>query len=118
MDEEVIFEGDTETRMVSALLTSKDMTEAAKRAGVSRTTLYKYLKRPDFLERLERERVEIHAMVRATITEELAQGAYEAVEALRGLCAGGLFIDYPSQIKAAEKLLEVAGGYGLIVPKE
>ena len=36
-------------RAVEALLTNPDVTQAAKAAGVSRNTLYRWMKEPDFM---------------------------------------------------------------------
>lgn len=110
--------GDTDTRVCAALLVAKDVTEAARLAGVSRPTVYTRLKDPDFMERLERERAALLEDVRGVISSELAIAARDALDALASIAKGeptpGFmgFDEYPTatdRIKASEALLRFYG---------
>lgn len=66
-------------KSLAALLTEKDLRSAAAKAGVSETTLWRWLKEDDFLaeyRRLRRDAVEQAAA-------QLQQASSEAVETLR-----------------------------------
>lgn len=89
-----------------ALLACTTVTEAAKVAGVSRQTVYEYLRKPGFREGLEAERQAALDAVRADLTAANA----DAIEALRRTVNDyGLFGPTPAErIEAARLLLVVS----------
>lgn len=106
--------GDTDTRVCAALLIAKDITEAARLAGVTRPTVYARLKDPAFMERLERERAALLEDVRGAISDALAEAARDALDALASIARGEPtpsfigFDEYPSaadRIRAASEIL-------------
>lgn len=106
--------GDIDSRITTALLISKDITEAADLAGVSRQTVYNKLKRPEFAERLEHERTAVALAVRGEIGEAVSNATYEAIGALVEIARGGgsggwMGLETPTaadRIKAALAILD------------
>lgn len=93
----------TQERAIAALLTSPNHDDAAKAAGVSASTLTRWLRIPEFMEayRLARRQVVEFAI---TKTQEAS------TEAVRTLCEA-MRADRPSdRIRAAEIILRMAVG--------
>lgn len=71
--------------MIAALVSCPSKAEAARVAGVARSTIYARLKDPLFCEAYEAVRAECMAEAVVSAREGLALGASEAVEALRSI---------------------------------
>ena len=64
-----------------ALVTADTYSEGAKRAGISRKTLYKWLKKPEFKAEFERRRDEVASEALGMLSQSMTK----AVETLVGL---------------------------------
>ena len=112
---EPVLEGDIDTRICTALLLSKDLKAASERADVSRTTIYKRLKDPEFVARLEAERAAVHDAVRGSVADALTGASIEALTALVSIargegCGGWMGLEMPDatdRIKAAHEILDL-----------
>ena len=99
-----------DSRIITALITSRDVTEAAKRAGVSRTTVYNKLHDKAFAEALDAERRALSEIMRERIADAVEEGARDAIAALRRIAQGeehALFDRTPDacRMQAADRLL-------------
>ena len=89
-------------KILQALTTSKDISEASKIAGVSRKTIYSYLKDEDFvLAYRNMKRIQFRE-----ISEKIAHGANIATEFLLTLLYD-INAPYHAKMQASVKLLEL-----------
>src|SRR5438552_12236380 len=90
--------------VISALLTERTQLDAAKKAGVGQTTLYRWLARPDFQESYRTARM---AIVEGAVGRlcGLSSAAVEALE--RNLSCG----QAGAEIRAATAILEHLKGF-------
>jgi len=72
---------DRQLKAIPHIVSSPTYTEGCKRAKINKTTLYKWLKEPEFKAELDRQRDEIAAEAFAVLTQSLTK----AVERLVGL---------------------------------
>ena len=68
-------------KAIPALITAPTYSTGAKKAGISRKTLYKWLKTPEFKQEFDRQRDEVAAEALGM----LSQGLTKAVDTLVGL---------------------------------
>ena len=68
-------------KAIPFIVSSSTYTEGCQKAQINKTTLYKWLKQPEFKAELDRQRDEITAEAFNTLTQSLTK----AVEALTGL---------------------------------
>ena len=68
-------------KAIPFIVSSSTYTEGCQKAQINKTTLYKWLKQPEFKAELDRQRDEITAEAFNTLTQNLTK----AVEALTGL---------------------------------
>ena len=72
---------DRQLKAIPHKVSSPTYTEGCKKAKINKTTLYKWLKEPEFKAELDRQRDEIAAEAFGVLSQSLTQ----AVEALAGL---------------------------------
>ena len=101
-----------EDAIIRGLLTSSTLSEAARAAGVSRSTIYDRLKDPGFAERYEVERSRVEEMVREKVAEAATEATLSAIAALRTYTEGsGLMVSDTARIRASEALLGFYGAF-------
>ncbi len=101
-----------EDAIIRGLLTSSTLSEAARAAGVSRSTIYDRLKDPEFAERYEGERARVEEMVREKVAEAATEATLSAIAALRAYTEGsGLMVSDTARIRASEALLGFYGAF-------
>ena len=93
-----------DSRIIAALVTCPTKAEAARVAGVSRSTLYERMRDPVFSDAYEAARLECVAGAMADSREALALGASEAVEALRAIVSDP-FASGSDRVRAATEIL-------------
>ena len=94
---------DRQNNFLQALLTEPTTEKAAKKARISKTTAYNYLKSSDFKARLLSEKRELMAQV----TNQLQQQALEAVKVLSDIMTNEEAPEY-ARITAAKSVLDNA----------
>lgn len=94
---------DRKTGFLQALLTEPTIEKAAERAGIAKSTAYKYLKDTKFNKRLLEKKREVMAQV----TSQLQQQALEAVKVLSDIMTDEEAPEY-ARISAAKSVLDNA----------
>ena len=89
-------------KILNALINSKDITQAAKTANVSRKTIYSYLKNREFIEAYGN----IKQIQMRKITEKIADGANISTDYLISAINGN-FISSNTKIQLCIKLLNL-----------
>ena len=88
---------------IVALLTSSSIEDAAQSVGISETTIYRWLKMPDFQDALTEAKREA---VRVAVAK-LQQGAGEAVDALKGIMSDSK-APASARVSAAKTVIDMA----------
>lgn len=92
----------TKDKILQALTVASDISEASELAGVSRKTIYAYLKDDEFILAYRNiKRVQIR-----DISEKMNEGAYRAFERLLDIIDNSK-VPYQVQLQACVKMLEL-----------
>ncbi|MCZ2153788.1 MAG: hypothetical protein LC114_07800 [Bryobacterales bacterium] len=95
-----------QTEMIAALMSGSNVTEASKRAGISRATHYLWMKTSaDYVSALNSAKTEHLEATRA----QLLALADEAVSTVRELLSGGEDVPAAVRLKAALEVLRAVG---------
>lgn len=98
-----------QTKAISYLLTTKNKAEAAKRAGISRDTLYRWLRDPNFVGEIEKQKEKLLERLLEAMGQVIKEAFLPAAFIVKKGIVDGIDPGKPEDLKTFERAADFMG---------